>query len=69
MWPSKIASFFFAEGFARFDFNGFELFGGFATAFDKARDFLINLIGRNFLPVDNDFIFLQQKCLAESDTR
>ncbi|XPE48004.1 hypothetical protein ACNKHO_15270 [Shigella flexneri] len=32
-------------------------------------NFLLNVIGRNFLPVDDNLIFFQQQCFAESDTR
>ncbi len=39
------------------------------AAAQETFDFLINLIGRNFLPVDDNFIFLQQQCFAEGDTR
>ena len=67
--PFEDGFFFFTEGFTSFGFDDLQLGGGLGAAIQKTFNFLINLIGRNFLPVDDNFIFFQQKCLAESDTR
>ncbi|ESS59472.1 hypothetical protein EDP2_3983 [Enterobacter cloacae S611] len=61
--------FFFAESFTCFRFDRFQLRRCLGTTAQETLNFLINLVGRNFLPVDDDLIFFQQKCFAESDTR
>ena len=67
--PFEDGFFFFTESFASFSFDSFELRGRLSATVQKTLNFLLNLIGRNFLPVDDNFIFFQQKSLAESDTR
>ncbi len=68
--PFEDGFFFFTESFTSFGFDDSSgLGGGLGAAAQETFDFLINLIGRNFLPVDDNFIFLQQQCFAEGDTR
>ena len=67
--PFEDGFFFFTESFTSFGFDDLQLGGGLGAAVQKTFNFLINLIGRNFLPVDDNFIFFQQKSFAESDTR
>ena len=67
--PFEDGFFFFTESFASFSFDRFQLRRCFCTATQKTFNFLIYLISRNFFPVDDDLVFFQQKCFAESDTR
>jgi hypothetical protein len=67
--PFEDGFFFFAESFTSFSFDRFQLRRCLRTTAQKTFNFLINLVGRNFFPVDDNLIFLQQKCFAESDTR
>ncbi len=67
--PFEDGFFFFTESFTSFGFDDLQLGGGLGAAVQETFNFLINLIGRNFLPVDDNFIFFQQESLAESDTR
>jgi len=54
---------FFTESFAGLDLNRFQLSGGFGATTQETFNFLINLIGRNFFPVDDNFIFFQPKAI------
>ncbi|VAL70855.1 Uncharacterised protein [Enterobacter kobei] len=67
--PFEDGFFFFTESFASFSFNRFQLRRCLGTTAQKTFNFLINLVGRNFFPVNDDFVFFQQQCFAESDTR
>ncbi|CAH0320854.1 hypothetical protein SRABI106_04359 [Rahnella aquatilis] len=60
--------FLFTEGLTGFGLDHFQLSRRFRTARQETFNFLINVIWRDFFPVDDNFIFFQQKCFAESDT-
>ncbi|VFS05651.1 Uncharacterised protein [Citrobacter koseri] len=66
--PFKDGFFFFTERFTSFRFDRFQLRRCLGTTAQKTFNFLINLVGRNFFPVNDDFVFFQQQCFAESDT-
>ncbi len=67
--PLEDRFFLFTEGFSGFDFDRFQLHGSLFTTIKKTLNFLIDLVGSNLLPVDDNLIFFQQKRLAKSDTR
>ena len=67
--PFKDGFFFFAESFTSFRFDRFKLRRCLGTTAQKTFNFLVNLIGRNFFPVNNDFVFFQKQSFTESDTR
>ena len=67
--PFEDGFFFFTESFASFSLDCFQLRRCLGTTAQKTFNFLINLVGRNFFPVDDDLVFFQQQCFAESDTR
>ncbi len=61
--------FLFTKRFTGFNSDGFELRGGLAASVEETLHFLIHLLCSDLFPVDDDFIFFQQKCFAKSDTR
>ena len=67
--PFKDGFFFFTERFTSFGFDRFQLRRCLGTTAQKTFNFLINLVGRNFFPVNDDLVFFQQQCFTESDTR
>ncbi|VTN10715.1 Uncharacterised protein [Raoultella terrigena] len=64
--PFEDGFFFFTESFTSFGFDDLQLGGGLGAATQETFNFLLNLIGRNFLPVDDNFVFFQQESLTES---
>ncbi len=49
--------------------DSLKLFSRFTAPIKKALNFLFYLVVSNFFTVDDDLIFDQQQCFAESDTR
>ncbi len=67
--PFEDGRFLFTQRFAGFDADRFQLACSLGTTVEKTLNFLLNLVGSNFFPVDDYLIFFQQKRFAKSDTR
>ncbi len=60
--------FLFTKRFTRFHSDRFQLLRSLSAAVEEAFYFLVNLVIRNLLAVDDDLILNQQQSFAESDT-